>query len=54
MEAEMVSWVGYRCSDCGKDVDQPGTCADCIAAHRKAAEKMREDLAKQDKKGKRK
>lgn len=46
----MGTWGdGYRCTDCGRQMDQPGTCNDCIVAHQRAVERIREDLAKQDK-----
>ena len=36
----------YTCTDCGKPMDEAGTCNDCILAAQKAAEKIRRDLAK--------
>jgi DNA-directed RNA polymerase subunit RPC12/RpoP len=27
----MATWSsGYECTDCGKEISSPGTCADCL------------------------
>jgi hypothetical protein len=47
----MVSWESYYCTDCGKPMSSPGTCNDCKIANQRAETKIREDLKKTDKKG---
>jgi hypothetical protein len=48
----MTTWSGPICTDCGKEMEKPGTCNDCILAHQEAGRKIREDLAKIKDKGK--
>lgn len=44
----MATWAGpYSCTDCGKPMEQAGTCAACI----KAAERLLGAVKKSGKKG---
>ena len=34
----MATWAGpYNCTDCGKPMDQAGTCKECLAKNQPAA-----------------
>jgi len=43
---------GYRCSDCGKPMNRPGTCTDCLIKDQPVPEKLLKDLGKKGGKGK--
>jgi len=48
----MATWAGpYACTDCGKPMEQAGTCGKCVAASQKADEAIRRDLSKVKGKG---
>lgn len=53
----MVSWGSkYNCTDCGRAITHPGTCADCLVDNNPVPGKLIKDLKrrKTDKKAKRK
>ena len=39
----------HQCTDCGKDMDRPGTCSDCLIANRPVPQKLIDDLKKKGK-----
>lgn len=46
----MSTWAGpYNCTDCGKEMDQAGTCKDCIKAAERLVVAVKESA--KDKKG---
>lgn len=43
----MVTWSsGYSCSDCGREVEKPGTCNDCLVKEQQVDQAIRRDIAK--------
>lgn len=53
----MGTWhSGHNCTDCGREINRPGTCADCMITNQPVPEKLIKDLkdSKQRKEGKRK
>lgn len=43
----MATWAGpYSCTDCGKPMDQAGTCTKCLVDNQPVPERLKEDLEK--------
>lgn len=39
-------WSSYNCTDCGTEMDYPGTCTSCLVKNQPVPEKLKEDLKK--------
>ena len=48
----MATWSsGYECTDCGKEIKHPGTCADCLVENQPVPQKLDKDIRKGRRKG---
>lgn len=48
----MATWSsGYTCTDCGREIARPGTCADCLIKNQPVPAKLKRDINKGRRKG---